>query len=85
MRPITAWLLGSLGVLWIVAPTPSYAAVIRQNFELTVTSLGYRQGDDPHLIDLPPIGTKGFGSYTYDEADIHYINERAYGQGYFLG
>gem|GEM_PF-5679446 len=86
MRPITARLLGSLSVLWIVAPTPSDAAVIRQNFELTVTSLGYRSGDAPSTVPLPPIGTKGTGSFTYDEADIHYINEPyIYPIGYYLG
>lgn len=86
MRPMTAWFLGSLGVLWIGASTPSYAAVIRQNFELTVTDLGYRPGDDPSTAPLPPIGTRGTGSFTYDEADIHYIDEpHAYPIGYYLG
>ena len=85
MRPITAWLLGSLSVLWIVAPTPSDAAVIRQNFELTVTSLGYRPGDAPSTVPLPLIGTKGTGSFAYDEANINYIDNPSYPVGYYLG
>jgi hypothetical protein len=90
MRPITAWLLGSLGVLWIVVPTPSNAATIRQNFELTATSvrLPAIAPPDPTLsnLPLPAIGTKGSGYYTYDPSEIKYVNDPVnYPTGYYLG
>lgn len=87
MRPTTALLLGSLGVLLNVAPMPSNAAIIRQDFELTVTRSSSPQGDntDPTSINLPLIGTKGFGSYIYDESQLNYVNEPSYPMGYYLG
>ncbi|MGV0028240.1 hypothetical protein [Phormidesmis priestleyi] len=90
MRPIHAWLLGSLGALSIAAPTPGHAATIRQNFELTVNSVRLPSSNppDPILSNLllPSIGTKGFGSYTYDESQIKYVNDPVnYPVGYYLG
>lgn len=90
MRPMTAWFLGSLGVLWIGASTPSYAAIIRQNLELTVTTVNSPSSNPPDPIlsnlPLPSIRTKGFGSYTYDESQINYVNEPTYYPvGYYLG
>lgn len=99
MRPITIWLLNSLGFLLIGAPTSSNAAVLRQHFEVTVTGtteISSMRGDNPY-VDLrdsavPPIGTKGLGSYTYDESQINYYAEEpcqpfnvCYPSGYYLG
>ncbi|NDJ17382.1 hypothetical protein [Myxacorys almedinensis] len=85
-----AWLFSSLGVLLIVAPNPASAAIFRQNLELTVTrieSASQGQADSPlNKLPLPPIGSKGLGSYTYDESQLNYINQpTAYPIGYYLG
>lgn len=91
MRPITTWLLKSLGVLLVVAPHPVSAAVLRQNFEITVTSvrppnLSNQTNFAPppesqalysalNALPVPPIGTKGLGSYTYDESQLNFARE----------
>ena len=89
MRPITVWLFGSLSVFLIAAPTPSNAAIIRQNFELTVTNvLPPANQPDSSLSNfpLPAIGTKGFGSYTYDESQLNFSKEfSVYEDTYSLG
>lgn len=103
MRPITAWLLGSVGVFWLAAPPPGNAAVFRQNFEITVDrftppDLTIPTFFDPRLpeaikllpalnaLPVPPIGTKGFGSYTYDESQLKLSREFSASQDtYVLG
>ncbi|MBW4540635.1 MAG: hypothetical protein KME43_16020 [Myxacorys chilensis ATA2-1-KO14] len=90
MRSLTAWLLNSLGLLLIVAPIPSYAATIRQNFELTVTRVTPPSTVNPSNPDLsnlplPAIGTKGQGSFIYDESQLTLDQESIYQEYYYLG
>lgn len=102
MRPITAWLLKSLGVLLVIAPHPVSAAVLRQSFEITVTSvrppnLSNQTNFAPppetqalysalNALPVPSIGTKGLGSYTYDESQLNFAREFSpYEDTYTLG
>jgi hypothetical protein len=90
MRLTNACLLSFLSALCLAAPTPSNAATIRQNFELTVTRVTPPsvESPDPALrnLPLPEVGTQGQGSFIYDESKLTFVKELSiYQDTYALG
>ncbi len=67
MRTSSTIVLAAIGWIGLSSiPNPLNATIIG-NFEMTVDSV-----TDPRLA--PPIGTKGFGTLTFDESQIQYNN-----------
>lgn len=66
---ISAIILAAIGAVSLISQAD---ATIVQNFEITVTQFYDPPFGPKTPTDAPPIGTKGFGTLTFDESQILY-------------
>lgn len=88
MRYLVPCLFSFSGVFLIVAVSPSRAAILKQNFEITATSPPFivreaQPGAAQNAV-FPAIGTTGFGSFVYNESQINFGNNPNAPANYYL-